>query len=704
MEAHVSRHPKGRKAEGPRGRIGLLGPVGLLGLLGVLSPLGPLGLLGSAQTTPPQPKPQDKPQVFRAEANLVRVDAHVLKDGKPITDLQMSDFEILEDNVPQKIEQFEYIRADRPQSAIPVEPSSSAAGMELAADPRNRLFVLFLDAYHVTQENSLQTPMALVRLIDNLISPTDLFGVMTPDMRVRDLILGRKTDVIRSGLLENRRWGRMQEDCRDRGDLDQIEKMYTVCYPSDNVRCDISATALHLIRRRREAFTLGVLRDLVRSIGSTREARTAFLMVSEGWPLARSNNSLASAGAATPPKIQIGPGGTLGTRDPGNLNVDKQECARHLREAAQVDHWQVFRDLIDDANRNNASFYIVDPGGLRVTPMASGVPGQLDSRGWVDTLRTLADNTDGNAIVNTNDISGAILKVVDDLSGYYLMGYYSSNSKPDGRYRQIKVKVTRPGVSVRARRGYYGLTTKEVNSVAAARAAADAPVDPGAVAHGAALGRLARLKPSTALYVHTSIDTVLSELHIVGELSAAAARTADWRQGADAQILVATADGSPAGSGRATIAPGGRAFMARVPLGKAPAPAEYEVAVRLRGTGGSASLLESVRAVRTADPIGDIIGFRSPGPQDPVATFLWWRTEPARFEAPLTAGAPVPTGRLLDRAGNPMPVPVDVTVREDRGSRWAVAVLKLGPLSPADYVLELTSGTSRRYAALRVER
>src|SRR5687767_2864977 len=140
MEAHVSRHPKGRKAEGPRGRIGLLGPVGLLALL------GPLGLLGSAQTTPPQTKPQDKPQVFRAEANLVRVDAHVLKDGKPVTDLQMSDFEILEDNVPQKIEQFEYVRADRPQSAIPVEPSSSAAGMELAADPRNRLFVLFLDA------------------------------------------------------------------------------------------------------------------------------------------------------------------------------------------------------------------------------------------------------------------------------------------------------------------------------------------------------------------------------------------------------------------------------------------------------------------------------------------------------------------------------------------------------------------------------
>jgi hypothetical protein len=68
------------------------------------------------------------------------------------------------------------------------------------------------------------------------------------------------------------------------------------------------------------------------------------------------------------------------------------------------------------------------------------------------------------------------------------------------------------------------------------------------------------------------------------------------------------------------------------------------------------------------------------------------------------SAAAVPTGRLLDRAGNQTPVPVDIAVREDRGSRWAVVALKLGPLSPADYVLELTTGQTRRYAPLRVER
>jgi VWFA-related protein len=661
--------------------------------------------------TPPQKPPPDQRQVFRAEANLVRVDATVIRNGEPVTNLTAADFEVREDGVLQKIEEFEYVRVDRPQSAIPIEPSNSAAAFEAAQDPRSRLFIFLLDMYHVTQENSLQTPMALVRMIDNLIAPTDFFGIMTPDMRIRDLILGRKTDVVRSGLLQNRRWGRMQEDCRDRGNLDQVEKMYTVCYPPPppppgQPACDIGPTALNLIRRRREAFTLGVMRDLVRYIGAGREARTSFILVTEGWALYRPNDGLANVGAANPPTIRIGPGGTLSTKDPRDYNVDQQECARHVREVAQADHWQLFRDIIEDARRNNAGFYVVDPGGLRAAPMAGMItyPGTLDMRRFRDHLLELADNTDGRAIVNTNDISTAMLKVVDDLSGYYLMGYYSSNTKPDGRFRQIDVKVAKPNVTVRARRGYYGFTKKENESIATARAAVEKPPDPGAVAHAEALGRLARLKPNTAFYVNGVVDAARGELLVAGELSFAAARGADWKQGADAQILVSAADGTPAGSGRATIAAGGRAFLARVPLGRAASGGEFEVAVRLRASGGPASLLESTRAAARTDPIGDVLAFRSAGAENPVATFLWWRTEAIRFEAPLAPGAAVPTGRLLDRAGNPMPVPIDVTVREDGGSRWAVATFKLGPLSPADYVLELASGEARRFVPLRVER
>jgi hypothetical protein len=172
--------------------------------------------------------------------------------------------------VSQTIETFEYVRTDRPLGVTPIEPSSSAAALELAADARNRVFVLFLDAFHVTPESSAQTPMALVRTIDSLIAPTDLIGVMTPEMEIRDLILGRKVDVVRRGLMENTRWGLAFEGCQSRGLLDRTEQMYSLCYPSQGSGCELSPVALELILRRREAFTLGLLRDLVRYIGSAR--------------------------------------------------------------------------------------------------------------------------------------------------------------------------------------------------------------------------------------------------------------------------------------------------------------------------------------------------------------------------------------------------------------------------------------------------
>lgn len=658
-------------------------------------------VVGATSAQTPQPPPQEQRPVFRTGTNFVRVDARVLRDGKLVVDLQASDFSVLEDGVPQKIDTFEFVRTDRPLGYTPVEPSSTAAAMELAADARNRLFVLFLDAYHVTPENSLHTGMALVRAIDSLIAPTDLIGVMTPDMAIRDLILGRKVDVIRRGLLETRRWGLQFEGCQSRGLLDDMEKMYSVCYPPTRRDCELSWTAEQMIRRRRQSFTLGVLRDLVRYIGAAREARTALLLVSEGWPLSKMNTTLADAGAATPPRIRIGPGGRLGTQDPGAFNVDQDLCARHLREVAQRDFEREFLDLIDEANRNNVSFYVVDPGGLRVERDVPA-PGRLFGR--VEALRALAENTNGDAVVNTNDLGGALQNVVDELSGYYLIGYYSSNAKPDGRFRAITVKVARAGVDVRARKGYRAFTAEEAAAIVKARAAASAPVDPGKAAHAAALGRLARIKPDTALYLNAAVDPAAGELHVVGELSATASKSAAWRAGADAQILVSAADGTPAGSGRALIAPGSRAFHVRVPLARASGPAEYDIAVRLKAAAGSATLLETIRAARTDQAIGDVLAFRSPGPQQPVATFLWWRTEQVRFEAPLSAGAPMPAGRLLDQAGRAVPVPVDVSIRDTGASRWAVATFKLAPLSPADYVLELSCGDARTFVPLRVER
>ena len=162
------------------------------------------------------------------------------------------------------------------------------------------------------------------------------------------------------------------------------------------------------------------------------------------------------------------------------------ECEVARQRLAMIDNRQTYIDLMQYANRGNVSFYPVDSRGLPVfdtdlgekfvTPGGglSVLPPSTDQRMLgqrIETLQTLAVNTDGIAVVNRNDIERGLERVVADLSSYYLMSYYSSNGTLDGKYREISVRVKRPGVEVRARKGYRAATAEEMTSAAAAPAA-----------------------------------------------------------------------------------------------------------------------------------------------------------------------------------------------------------------------------------------
>ena len=71
-----------------------------------------------------------------------------------------------------------------------------------------------------------------------------------------------------------------------------------------------------------------------------------------------------------------------------------------------------------------------------------------------DSLRALAEETGGFAAVNTNQFATAFERIVSDNSSYYVLAYYPPTDKKDGKFHRIEVKVTRPGLTVRARRGY----------------------------------------------------------------------------------------------------------------------------------------------------------------------------------------------------------------------------------------------------------
>ena len=127
------------------------------------------------------------------------------------------------------------------------------------------------------------------------------------------------------------------------------------------------------------------------------------------------------------------------------------------------------QDAIAAATRANVAIYGIDARGLgagmddliEVQDLPSDPALNLgttafynETRLGQDSLRVLADETGGFALVNSNDFDGGFERLVADNSAYYLLGYYSTNERRDGRYRKIEVKVRQPGLTVRARKGY----------------------------------------------------------------------------------------------------------------------------------------------------------------------------------------------------------------------------------------------------------
>lgn len=130
--------------------------------------------------------------------------------------------------------------------------------------------------------------------------------------------------------------------------------------------------------------------------------------------------------------------------EPGNFSVEIERAARALNNA-------------------NVAIYPVDARGLvapeEFSPERASVSRELAGArpGDVSSMLELAERTGGRAFYNRNDIGNAIRRAVDDVQSAYLLGYYPSHGKWNGQFRALQVRVKRPGLQVRHRRGYFAL-------------------------------------------------------------------------------------------------------------------------------------------------------------------------------------------------------------------------------------------------------
>ncbi len=675
----------------------------------------------SAPTPPPPPQQEQRPPTFRTEANFVRVDAYPTKDGQPVLDLKAEEFEVLEDGNPQSIQSFEHVLVSSagPESQR-AEPNSIEASRQLVADPKNRVFVLFLDVPHVSVGGAWHAREPLIRMIDRVLGPDDLVGVMLPRMSASDVVLARKTAVVASGLRNIWPWG-------ERGTVlqDERENQYEACYPASYQK----AVVAEMIARKRERATLDALREIVLFLRDLREERKAIVTVSEGWLLFRPNSDLTrlrksptdpANGEAIPgpQPISVGPDGRLTTRSRNVIGdtLDKNQCDSERRYLSEIDDEQYFRDIIGEANRGNATFYTVDPRGLPVfdTSIEANVPVHIDARmlrNRLDALRTLAEGTDGFAVLNNNDLDAGLKRISTDLSSYYLLGYYSTLAKLDGRFHTIKVRVKRPGIDVRARKGYRSPTEAEV---AAARTAASAPVPPATAAVTSAMSGLSRLRPDSrfsmnAVPLQDAGSKSVTTVWIAGELPVGPGANA-WTKGGTVSLDVSA--GASATTARVTLAPGERAFAVPVKLSAAVDSGSLDVRATLESSDGEK--FTDILRLDLSSTIGQPMLLRR-GPSTgnrmlPAASFQFSRTERMRLEFPVGVDVKSSEGRLLDKAGEPLAIPVTVGERTDAqtGQRWITADVTLAALSAGDYAIELsmpvTGGKKKILTAIRVTR
>jgi VWFA-related protein len=616
-------------------------------------------LIGAAVvSTQNAPAPQGgAPPIFRTGVNLVRVDVIVADDdGTPVTDLRKEEFEIVEDGRPQTIDLFRHIRIDS------TAPAASHARQVLNRDTEEResarddvrVFGILLADYQVCGQRSRAVRDAMGAFIRKL-GPNDLIAVMQPLMSVRDLVFTYDHDAVLQTI--QRFEGR-------RGD-----------YTPRNAIEEQHALQAGSPERIRTAIVGDALKALSVRLGSMREGRKSLIFVGEGFP-------------------------------PSWLTD-----VRQLREVTQ------------EANRHNTSIYAIDARGLMAGGDASAtirpgcgpiLPGQR-LRMTQDTLRELSEETDGRAIVDRNALDDGLNQILRDSSFYYLLGYSSTASHADGKFHQIRVRVRRPKVDVRARKGYWASTAEDVS-----RAATPAPVTPQPVLEALAAiavpnqdGRVVRTWVGTARGADGK-----GRVTVVSEVLAAAGVS---RSEAAAHLTVTATRPREAGnvfeSPSVELRPG-------TPLQLVSFDADagaLDVKIVLADREGK-TIDRETRVIDVPDYSGRDAALGTPrfhrprtlrefqtlavdADAIPVTTRDFARTDRLliRFDATGAGGGPAaPTAAILSRAGRKM-FDVQVTPSTAKGASHQID-LTLGALPTGEYLVEIAAAPDgpRQLAAFRL--
>jgi VWFA-related protein len=403
--------------------------------------------------TPPPANPAQRGPDFRARVDLITNDI-VVRDSKGnfVPDLKPEDIQVYEDGVLQELVSMTVVTGGRVYNPMQPAAASAPEGIILPkrrtqSDVSGRIFLFFVDDQHLQFGNTSRVRQLFQKISKELVHDGDLFGIVSsgPSSIQVDMTY-------------------------DKTQLDQaINKMTgNELKPTEIINSSSGPGGPSEIRYRAHVAFDTMLEGL-KNLEQVHNRRKALVWVSDGYdfapykdarygtmdpnsPFEQNQSAQARNQAAT------AAGGNGGQAFDPNTDPDVIQ-QKQSEEFADADLSRQLYEVTQAANRANTTIYTIDPRGL-VGPLPDldeNVDPQQYSetiRKTQDSLRTLAEETGGLAVVNTNDFTKALKRVDAETSDYYVLGYYSKNPDILKRRRTIDIRLARPGLTVNFRKEY----------------------------------------------------------------------------------------------------------------------------------------------------------------------------------------------------------------------------------------------------------
>lgn len=409
--------------------------------------------MGAGESPTDEPRPVGGlPFVDEIDVTVVNVLAFVTdRDGNPVTDLEADQFVVLHDGDPRPISNFaayteELFRHAFGDTGPPDEGLEGPSPEELQESIEPVYIAVYVDnanLHPLDRNQVLNNLRGFVR--DNLQPPTEMMVVsferslevtqpFTSD--VREVLAALKDQRLRTGLRIESDRGRtevldlMQEVLEEertvvgpaaRGTRAYQDALYRILAVADEERIHIS-------------YTLNALRGVVNMLAGL-PGRKVVLYVSNGLLMV--------------PAIDLFTAFSNTFNDPSALS-----------KISRYDRTRMFDSLVAAANAQNVTFYTIDATGLELHGMitaeqrGNAAPLSTSSGVLTDSIRMMADETGGLAVVNTNDFAAGLERVARDLYTYYSIGYTLINTGSD-RVHRVEVELPgHPDYTVRYRRRY----------------------------------------------------------------------------------------------------------------------------------------------------------------------------------------------------------------------------------------------------------